>query len=122
MARRKKTYDDDDGRTIADMSGVSSQPLLIPGRPVGPKKQEHVPEEPERDERPWEKNQDLMSKEDRRLYILGALKAAHCLGIYCGAGCLHCFADLAVVLRKESLQNRRVFTAVFSFLMGKLMI
>ncbi len=76
MARRKKTYDDDDGRTIADMSGVSSQPLLIPGRPVGPKKQEHVPEEPERDKRPWEKNQDLMSKEDRRLYILGALKAA----------------------------------------------
>ena len=76
MARRKKTYDDDDGRTIADMSGVSSQPSLIPGRPVGPKKQEHVPEEPERDERPWEKNQDLMSKEDRRLYILGALKAA----------------------------------------------
>ena len=64
MARRKKTYDDDDGRTIADMSGVSSQPLLIPGRPVGPKKQEHVPEEPERDERPWEKNQDLMSKEE----------------------------------------------------------
>ena len=136
--KRDRLPEDDDGRTVADMSGVASQPLLIPGRPVGPKKQEHVPEEPERDERPWEKNQDLMSKEDRRLYILGALKAALliALAFIVGLGAfiagpkqraqrcdvLAGFADLAVVLRKESLQNRRVFTAVFSFLMGKLMI
>ena len=78
MARRRKVYDDDDGRTIADMSGLAPQPLLIPGRPAGRKRKPAPPEEPDHapSDRPWEEEQDLLSKEDRRLYILGALKAA----------------------------------------------
>ena len=77
MARRKKTYDDDDGRTIADMSGVAPQPLLIPGRSSGGRKPA-PPADPDQApaDRPWEEEQDKLSREDRRLYILGALKAA----------------------------------------------
>ena len=30
MAFRKKQYDDDDGRVIADMSDIEPQPLIIP--------------------------------------------------------------------------------------------
>lgn len=74
MTRKKKVYDDDDGRTIADMSGIGSQPMFLPrvpgaqrGRPA-----EQPGAEPA-DDRPWEDSS--MSREDRRMYILGALKA-----------------------------------------------
>ena len=30
MAREKKIYSDDDGRVIADMSGIERQPLVLP--------------------------------------------------------------------------------------------
>lgn len=76
MARRKKVYDDDDGRTIADMSGLSPQPLFIPRLPSGTKKPEPRREETEEEERPWEKDRNTVSKEERWWYMLGALKAA----------------------------------------------
>lgn len=62
----KKTYDDDDGRTIADMSGVQRQPLIIPRF----KKKEKGEEESEKS--------DLgsLSKGDRRAVIGGTLSAA----------------------------------------------
>ena len=30
MRRNKRIYEDDDGRTVADMSGLEPQPMLIP--------------------------------------------------------------------------------------------
>ena len=74
MARRKKTYDDDDGRTIADMSDVGRQPLLLPRAPrPTPSRQDDGEGE---EERPWEDGEERFSREERRWYILGALKAA----------------------------------------------
>lgn len=72
MARKKRTYEDDDGRTIADMSGVGRPSLFLPRRaeedapPPPPRPSEEQPE--------WE--QAPISREERRMYILGALKAA----------------------------------------------
>ena len=62
----KKIYDDDDGRTVADMSGVQRQPLIIPRF----KKKEKGEEESEKS--------DLgsLSKGDRRAVIGGTLSAA----------------------------------------------
>jgi hypothetical protein len=75
MARRKKTYEDDDGRTIADMSGVSRPRLILPGTPQPPAPPA-APRPEETENRPWEAQKDVMSREERRWYILGALKAA----------------------------------------------
>lgn len=67
---KKRVYDDDDGRTIADMSGVSRQPLLFP-RP-----QRRRP--PVTADIPNGKSspQIELTKEERRWYALGAMKAA----------------------------------------------
>lgn len=72
MARKRKEYEDDDGRTIADMSGVSRPSLLgqLPYRtrirkPTdGAYPPEHTLQE------------DDMSHKARMWYMLGALKAA----------------------------------------------
>ncbi len=63
MSKQKK-YDDDDGRTIADMSGVERRNVFlprIPGLREKPESDADVPEVP---------------REERKWYILGALKAA----------------------------------------------
>ncbi len=74
MARKKKTYDDDDGRTIVDMSGVDPMPTFIPRlprdkKPVKPpeEQQEIAPE-------------DRFTKEEGRAYVFGALGAALLIG------------------------------------------
>lgn len=78
MRSGKKQYDDDDGRTIADMSA------LTPGGGFkGFAKNEKKQEEPEREERPWEDN---FTKEERRMYMLGALKAALLIALVFIAG------------------------------------
>lgn len=65
MARRDRVYDDDDGRTIADMSDVYSSPvLLIPRR-----KRNHHTEPPKPSEEDWDPR-------DRKVYIFAALRAA----------------------------------------------
>ena len=67
-----KQYEEDDGRTIADMSG------LAPRTPFGFRRKERrelsAPAEESREDRPWE--QQGTSREDRRSYIWGALSAA----------------------------------------------
>ncbi len=68
MSKRKRQYDDDDGRTIADMSALSPGGGWKGSAPA--KKQQ---KEPQREEKPWE---DTFTKEERRMYTLGALKAA----------------------------------------------
>lgn len=89
---------EDDGRTIADMSGVERPGLFRPGRPddafrqngssPGRSSQERSvqsgflrsgsPEE--RTDRPWEQP-DVLTPQERRMYALGALKAALFIGL-----------------------------------------
>ena len=94
MARGKKVYDDDDGRTIADMSGLSQQPLWIPRLPSGRKEPAPRPEEPDREDRPWEKDRNTVSKEEKRWYVLGALKAALLIALVFIVGLGACIALL----------------------------
>jgi|LSQX01.3.fsa_nt_gb hypothetical protein len=71
----KKFYDDDDGRTIADMSGLDRPPMFIPKFPKrdSSEKNHEITERAETNERPWENNE--MPREERKAYVLGALKA-----------------------------------------------
>lgn len=89
MAKKKRVYDDDDGRTIADMSGVTGQNMFIPRRPVRDESsksgsssasQQEAQEESREKERPWE-SQESFTKEERRWFVLGALKAALLIGL-----------------------------------------
>ncbi len=76
----KKKYDDDDGRSIADMSGVG-QPNLFTFRSPAEKaeRKDRAADADSPDgkdnERPWEK-QPEMPKEDRRAYVLAAVLTA----------------------------------------------
>ena len=75
----KKKYDDDDGRTIFDMSAVE-KPNLFSFNP--PYMDEERPRKKGDDEpsaasdRPWESSDDVMPREMRRAYVWGALKAS----------------------------------------------
>ena len=68
MSGRRK-YDDDDGRVIADMSGLESQPRFLPG--TGGR--EKASRQTVNNDRPWESS---MTPEERRWTILAALKAS----------------------------------------------
>ena len=70
MERKKRVYDDDDGRTIADMSGVERQRLIVPRLP---KRDGEQPEaEPPKEQK--------ISKGEERAYVFGALGAALLIG------------------------------------------
>ena len=81
----KKVYDDDDGRTIADMSGLDF-PGAFSFRGVRPKKPERGAEQSDLTDRPWEAQKDQFSRSERRMAILGALKAALLIGLAYLAG------------------------------------
>lgn len=68
---RKHEPFEDDGRTIADMSGIEHSPMWLPRRK---EHTERVPQEPAAPERPWEQNNELTRKE-RFWVVMGALKA-----------------------------------------------
>lgn len=74
MARRDRVYDDDDGRTIADMSDVYSSPVLIPRR----KRNRHT-EPPKPSEGDWD-------PQDRKVYIFVALRAALMIALVYAVG------------------------------------
>lgn len=74
MARRDRVYDDDDGRTIADMSDVYSSPVLIPRR----KRNRHT-EPPKPSEEGWD-------PQDRKVYIFAALRAALMIALVYAVG------------------------------------
>ena len=67
----KKVYDDDDGRTVADMSGIERQRLFIPRLP----KQD--PEGPAAGEQPPAQK---ITKEEGRAWFFGALGSALLIG------------------------------------------
>ena len=71
MARKRKEYEDDDGRTIVDMSGVSN-PSLLGHHPSERKK--FGGDEPRGDSPQPE--QPPFTREESWMYALGALKAA----------------------------------------------
>lgn len=88
--RKKQRYldEEDDGRTIADMSGVSRQPLFLPrlpgefGRGQGPARRDEAPGQTQK--APWV--EETFSPEEQRWAVLGALKAALLIGAAFVAG------------------------------------
>ena len=77
MARDKKTYADDDGRTIADMSGVTRRNLL--GIRLPESAAVEAPEPEPRPDRPWDTSGQL-NRQERRTFIWGAVSAALMIG------------------------------------------
>ena len=78
MARRNKVYDDDDGRTIADMSEISGPSMFVP-RKSGRKKPPMEQEESRDTEQAWD-------PKDRRIYVFGALRAALLIALVYAVG------------------------------------
>ena len=69
MAKKHKIYDDDDGRTIADMSGIERQPMIIPKLP---RKDEKTAQNESESDNAYDFQ---LSKGERRAFIGGALGA-----------------------------------------------
>ena len=61
---KKRVYDDDDGRTVADMSGIERPPLLLPRF-----RRKDKDEEGQRSDGPE------LSPEDRRAVLVGSIGA-----------------------------------------------
>lgn len=72
MERKHRPAEEDDGRTVADMSGIERPSLRLPRR--------------ERDVSPEEGPEKDFSPEDRRLYVFAALRAALLIGLVFIAG------------------------------------
>ena len=74
---KKREEAKDDGRVIADMSGIDAPSVFSPFSLSKKRREGEVPEPAEND-RPWEK--DEMNPTERRMWALGALKAALLIG------------------------------------------
>lgn len=74
----KRTYDDDDGRVIADMSGIERPRSLVPQT-----KREEPGRPAQSQDRSWESS---FTPEERRMTVLAAVKAALLIGIVFIAG------------------------------------
>ena len=68
----KWVYDDDDGRTIADMNGVERRNLIIPRFPKADEPETSDEGQVQRD-RPWEDKS--LSKSETKSFIFGTLSA-----------------------------------------------
>lgn len=75
----KKKYNDDDGRTIANMDNVSPPNLFSFRLPPGYDNNQY-PKDQEKKEKK-EKSREILSKEERKWYVLGALKATFLIGL-----------------------------------------
>jgi hypothetical protein len=71
MKSRKSSWEDD-GRTVADMSGVSGPSMFVPRKSSAQKESQPRPDIKSSD-RPWE--DQPYSRKERILLVLGALKA-----------------------------------------------
>lgn len=77
--RKRREYDDDDGRQIADMSGVERPNLLTVRTPPKAEKADDAEQPSAKPE--WENPAASMPKEDRRAFIWGALSASLLIGL-----------------------------------------
>ena len=67
-------YEEDDGRTIADMSGIERQQTFLPH--FHRKRSDFsAPDAPRANDRPWESAAGELTREERNAAIRGALKA-----------------------------------------------
>ena len=77
----KRRYEDDDGRTVADMSGIEPQPMLIPRIYKRRDRADfREPDAPDANDRPWDTSGEL-NREERNAAIGGALKAGLLIGL-----------------------------------------
>ena len=88
---KQRRYEEDDGRTIADMSGVSRRSVFLPHFPEsGEEKAGRRPEpdaEPENDN-PWFRRIEV-TKQERNAAMRGALTAALLIAlVFIAAGAL----------------------------------
>ena len=75
MRRNERIYEDDDGRTVADMSGLEPQPMLIPRTHKRRNRADfREPDTPEANDRPWDTSGEL-NREERNAAVRGALTA-----------------------------------------------
>ena len=97
MRKKERIYEDDDGRTIADMSGIEPQPMLIPRIHKRRDRADfREPDAPAANDRPWDTSGEL-SREERNAAIGGALKAGLLIGgVFLTAGALAILAMQAL--------------------------
>ena len=72
----KKTYDDDDGRVVADMSDIERQPLVVPRFDRLHKK----PESSDKNEEEKTLEMNELSGKEKSSFIAGALGATLLIG------------------------------------------
>ena len=77
-----KLEEEDDGRVIADMSGIETPSLFAPFSGRKKRREGEVPKV--KNDRPWEDSS--LNKKERFWYAMGALKAALLIGLAYLAG------------------------------------
>ena len=90
----KKLYDDDDGRVIADMSGIEKQPLVFPDAESVRRVKENRADFSEPPAKTFSQGPEYLDKEGRRAMIGGALSAMLLVGGLLAAG----FAAVILIL------------------------
>lgn len=92
MKKNTKKYEDDDGRTIADMSGVERQPLIVPRFPD--KKKDRTPEDD------GGSGLNGFSKNEKRGIVLGAMSATALIAlVFIAVGAIAIALILMFVMR-----------------------
>lgn len=87
MRNTPRLPEEDDGRQIADMSGIERSNLFMPRfgqNSASDAAQRGVPPEPGQQpelDRPWEQGMNDLNPKERRMYILGAMKASMLIGL-----------------------------------------
>ncbi len=83
---KDKIFDDDDGRPIADMSGIDRPGIFshVPRVSRARKQESHTPEN--MDTQAPERDEFQLTDEERKWYVLGALKATLLIGLAFAAG------------------------------------
>ena len=90
----KKIYDDDDGRVIADMSGIEKQPVIFPDAESIKRVKENRAEFSEPPAKSYSHGPEYLDKEGRRAMIGGAMSAMLLIGGLLAAG----FAAVILIL------------------------
>ena len=76
----KRVYDDDDGRVIADMSGIERQPMFIPDAESIKRVTEKRSDFAEPSDSKYSTGPEYLDKEGRRAMIGGAISAMLLVG------------------------------------------